>query len=282
MARTQEDKKDTKEDKAKEELEARVIGLETRQKEEVEKLEGKLATQKEAHDTKFKQMLERIKSCESNGDSLQELVDSFVTASFSAEDDDTVMFSPKSHKTEENKTGKGLGEDDDIKKDALGHHNAWNELTYEGITSLMKLRFSDIEDVKVVSAGYDIENGSIDLSSLASTIRLVNESTILVPINVENKHWVGLVFKKSNKHVDVKFIDSEGGEIPAPLVRALEESFEDISIYTSEVEKQIANNCGYQVIETFAHDVLGESVTQKEVVAFYSCLVGQDLIQEAA
>jgi tetratricopeptide (TPR) repeat protein len=128
--------------------------------------------------------------------------------------------------------------------------------------------------------------GSSSIKDLAQSVRMlfseVGAQVILVPVNVYNKHWLGLVFRKSGAVVEVTYMDSEGDIIVPGLKSEMEHGLA-LQGYGSQfsgasLEKQRYANCGYEVIENFVYYLTGTRATQEGAVYVHSLLVENSLL----
>lgn len=104
-----------------------------------------------------------------------------------------------------------------------------------------------------------------------------NSTKVLVPYNIANKHWVGMVFELEDDKVFINYFDPENNSAPQKLVRELTFFMNEFSI-TAEfkeipVPTQTANNCGPEIIEDFIQYLTGERIKEEEVVPYHSQLL---------
>ncbi len=131
-----------------------------------------------------------------------------------------------------------------------------------------------------------------DLSNLLLATKIsdaLNKSSgngkILVSINLNSKHWVGIVTEKDIDQIIIHYMNSELEVIPPFLQEALlfvlarDYPSIEVKVVNDPVEKQISNNCGSEVIENFMLYLTGERYKQEDVTEFYSMLYEQNLIQ---
>lgn len=173
--------------------------------------------------------------------------------------------------------------------DSWQYNTYFNKYYSDGIYDILKLRLSeyDISATKVLNVNYWLNTLTNSNSSLVLNVLEIfsnnPEPTILVPYNINSQHWVGLVFEQqADGKIAVKYMDPENNPIPETLEKALiaelstkgyEVSFEQI-----EVEHQMANNCGPEVIENFIWYLTGKRLPQEEVVKYHSKLVEKALL----
>lgn len=209
----------------------------------------------------------------------------------------------KQKEEDSEKKEKFLKRDDDTSGQGLSsYENAsyWNEYTYSSMKKVLELRLKstgiNIDYIKIIHPNYIFnEEGSLafikDLVVQVNTVYTGSGArpTLLIPININNQHWVGMVIEFTNDKIKITYMDSEAGPMPKPLndglKAALERSYpaSTVEITEKEVEHQKYNNCGLEVIENLIAVIAGEKarVEQEEVLEFHSALYEQYLIEEA-
>lgn len=110
-----------------------------------------------------------------------------------------------------------------------------------------------------------------------NAMREGNSTKILVPYNIANKHWVGMVFEFEDDKVIINYFDPENNSAPQKLVRELTFFMNELNI-TAEfkeilVPTQTAGNCGPEIIEDFIQFLTGERIKEEEVVPYHSQLL---------
>lgn len=99
---------------------------------------------------------------------------------------------------------------------------------------------------------------------------------ILVPINLNNKHAVGVMLVVTEEKTLAYYIDPSNEAIPHQLKDKLCESAIDIEVLQTEGQKY--TNCGPEVIENFMLYLTGERLSQEEAIPFHSKLVEEELL----
>ena len=154
----------------------------------------------------------------------------------------------------------------------------WNE----GVENILYLRL-DIANLKnevaVSKPLLLIENNVSSSSQLTLKIKelLSNDDNtkILIPLNIDNRHWVGLVISDGIAH----YMDSENN-IASDSLMALLASV-GISLKQIQVEHQKYNNCGPEMIENFIWYLTGYRADQQNAVAIHSTIFEEEILQEA-
>lgn len=114
---------------------------------------------------------------------------------------------------------KGSGEFGEEKD--IGYINSYfGKYTLDALDYILHFRINDLQlkDVKILQSIF-IEQDYNNISNILAQISTTTEQTTLVPLNLFNKHAVGLIFQKdqANNIVIVKYIDSLNKEIPQEL-----------------------------------------------------------------
>jgi hypothetical protein len=197
----------------------------------------------------------------------------------------------------ENFTGKGIA--------YYEESSYWYEYSKVAMQNMLELRLkntgADIEDVRVVHPKYVFteEAPQAFIQDLAAQIRATgvgvdsgNASipTMLIPMNINNQHWVGMTVEFADDKAIVTYMDSEGASMPESLRGGLKAELarsypaSTIEIVEKEVELQKYNNCGLEVIENLIAAVAGEAarIEQEDVLEAHSILYEQSLILEGA
>lgn len=91
------------------------------------------------------------------------------------------------------------------------------------------------------------------------------ETKLLIPINLNNQHWVGISVEFVDGKLKVIYMDSERTAMPELLKTGLKAGLPKIypniviEVEEKEVTKQETNDCGLQVIENLIEEVAGEA-----------------------
>ena len=196
--------------------------------------------------------------------------------------------------TDDNTTGKGSASYENV--------SYWNEYSNSSMKKILELRLKstdiNIEHIKIIHPNYIFNEVTLltFIKDLVTQIDVADIETgsgirpkLLIPVNIDNKHWVGMVIEFTNDRVVVTYMDSEAHPMPKSLndgLKAeLERSYHNsiIEIIEKEVEHQKYNNCGLEVIENLIAAVAEEtiSIDQEETLAMHSILYEQYLIEKA-
>jgi uncharacterized protein with HEPN domain len=184
-----------------------------------------------------------------------------------------------------NLTLKGSSSSDDI--DIGDINKYWGKYTLSAMSKILNLRIDELElkrEVLILEGRLIDENNNNILSLIERVVLDDSNKTILVPLNLFNKHAVGLVFERSAGDViKITYMDPSNEEIPQELkgliYSALKQIDIEIEVVVQElsVESQKYANCGPEVIENFIYYLTGGRVSQEEAIELHSELMEQKL-----
>jgi uncharacterized protein with HEPN domain len=181
----------------------------------------------------------------------------------------------------------------------------WYVYTKVAIDRMLELRLKNeeigTEHARIITPKYIFNETNTlpfvkDLVSQISRVSITTEENnkiarpkFLVPININNKHWVGMTVEFIDGRIIVTYIDSEANPMSKSLSNGLkaelESSYPDLTIEITEkeVELQKYNNCGLEVIENLIAAATDETVRidQEDALAMHSILYEQYLIEKA-
>ena len=154
--------------------------------------------------------------------------------------------------------------------------------TLEALSNILHLELEalNIDNVEVLE-GVFLDSDNNNIAALFSIIKNSNSQTTLLPINLFNKHAVGLVFNKSDDgRINIQYLDSLNKPILKELETLLVEHFGNLvnCFQQFEVEKQKYGNCGSELVENFMLCLYGERLSQEEAVEAHSRLVEHSLV----
>lgn len=176
----------------------------------------------------------------------------------------------------------------------LIYHESWNKYYLDGMKTILELRIKDLpvstrEKVVILTdLEYQLTQDSTGVNQILNNPLLLNLKTntiVLIPYNIYNKHWVGLIITKDhNDSYQIKYLDSEVTSIPVQLIEDLKlvSNNLDIQINISQgnVEQQKYNNCGPEVVENFIQALTSSRLPQEQAVIYHSKLVENDLVTD--
>jgi tetratricopeptide (TPR) repeat protein len=164
--------------------------------------------------------------------------------------------------------------------------NSYPEYYNSGIDRVLELRLASLAKAVVLKSQYfgeelgkAISRLSYDVSSILSDGTV---QTVLAPVNLYNKHWLGLLFRNLGTIVEVTYMDPEQVAMLPGLRSELENGL-SLNGYKSQLEQarltpQSYNNCGYEVIENFVYYLTGTRATQYGAMYVHSLLVENSLL----
>lgn len=167
----------------------------------------------------------------------------------------------------------------------------FNRYYSDGIEKILELRISDLApvlkgaNVGSLSPKYLFNKQFDNIDTLAKDLSnsLSEADVVLVPLNLNSSHWVGIVFAKQEGALLVTYMDSENSQIPEKLLDKLmislaEQGYVNIEFTQEGLASQISNNCGPEMVENFVLYLTGSRITQHEAVPYHSQLLERDLL----
>jgi hypothetical protein len=163
-------------------------------------------------------------------------------------------------------------------------------VTYYGssIDTLLSLRIKDTElsNVAILQASFLNENTIPHLLGNALNKIQTGFNKVVLPFNIDSKHWVGLVIEANDNHLDIKYLDSENKEMPLNAREALyiacAQKGYQAALQTVMVEEQKYSNCGPELIENFVMVLTGNRATQEAAVPLHSLLYENSVLDAEA
>ena len=177
----------------------------------------------------------------------------------------------------------------------------WYIYTKAAIDRILELRLQsaniDVTHARIIHPNYIFN----EVTALAFTKELVAQisavdigtssgvrPTLLIPVNINNQHWVGMTVEFLEGNVIVTYMDSEASSMPESLNEQLKAELIqlypniNVEIVEKAVEVQQYNNCGLEVIENLIAAASGEEarVPQDEALAIHAVLYEQYLAEE--
>ena len=180
------------------------------------------------------------------------------------------------------------------------YHDYFSTYSKVGMEELLKLRLqqnneTQNDNTKIFIPDYAVDKnlGCLErlISDIKSKLTEFNQlpATLLISINYDAEHWVGMSVEFVDGKINVTYMDPEGNSMPKSLNDGLKvelaKSYPNTSIEITEkeVESQKYNNCGLEVIENLIAAVAGEAarIEQDEILEAHSILYEQHLIENA-
>jgi hypothetical protein len=175
---------------------------------------------------------------------------------------------------------KGSGEFGEEKD--IGYINSYfGKYTLDELDYILHFRINDLQlkDVKILQSIF-IEQDYNNISNILAQILTTTEQTTLVPLNLFNKHAVGLIFERNdNGVIKVKYLDSLNKHIPQELKQLITHILgSQVDFHEIPVEEQKYANCGPEVVENFILYLTGNRVSQEKAIELHSKLVENSLL----
>jgi hypothetical protein len=178
------------------------------------------------------------------------------------------------------------GSETDIHEKPIDYISSYfGKYTLDALDHILDLRLKDLKlnDIKTLKGIFiDQEDNNISkvLAQISHSFTNSATKTILAPLNLYNKHAVGLIFEKSeNNTVQVKYLDSLNKSIPQELTQLIVSNFRcKVNFSEITVGQQKYTNCGVEVIENFILYLTGKRVSQEKAIELHSKLVENALL----
>ncbi|WPY00076.1 OTT1508 deaminase domain protein (plasmid) [Candidatus Megaera polyxenophila] len=168
------------------------------------------------------------------------------------------------------------------KEKDIGYINSYfGKYTLNALDDILTLRINDLQlkDIKILQCVF-INQDYNNIPDLLTKISSTKEQKILVPLNLFNKHAVGLIFERSeNNIIQVKYFDPLNKSINPELKQIMINSLDSKANFQQiAVEQQKYANCGAELIENFILYLTGNRVSQEKAVELHSKLVENSLL----
>ncbi len=171
--------------------------------------------------------------------------------------------------------------------------NYWYKYSKRAIEEILELRLKsanayDVNKVKIITLSESWYNSMGILEEIAQAVRFCKESKILIPLNIYNKHWVGMAIDIYSSTIKINYMDPEQNVVPAMLkdklmgIIAKKCPKHYIEFRETKLEKQMFNNCGPEVIENFVNHLTGHRLSQDITVQVHSALLEDTLLSGLA
>ena len=163
----------------------------------------------------------------------------------------------------------------------------YNKYYKHGLDNILLLRLKDAKAQQDIIAlpAIKLDGNTIKDTLIQVTAKLAQGfNKVIVPCNIEGKHWVGVLFEITVDHIVIVYLDSENQEPPIILKESIVEHLQrhnprkEIIFNTKSVEQQCYNNCGPEVIENFIYYLTGTRSTQGVTVYVHSLLLENALL----
>ncbi|WPY00088.1 hypothetical protein Megpolyxen_02006 (plasmid) [Candidatus Megaera polyxenophila] len=157
----------------------------------------------------------------------------------------------------------------------------FGKYTLDALDNVLHLRINDLKlkEVKILQSIF-INQDYNNISDTLIQILAFTVKTTLVPLNLFNKHAVGLIFERNeNGVIKVKYLDSLNKHIPQELKQLITHILgSQVDFHEIPVEEQKYANCGPEVVENFILYLTGNRVSQEKAIELHSKLVENSLL----
>ena len=156
----------------------------------------------------------------------------------------------------------------------------FGEYTINAIEEILKLRINNVglEDVNIVR-GYVLQENYNNLQKMISDLIHTTSKITLAPLNLYNKHAVGVIcIKDQGNNLQLYYLDSSNEHIPETLKQMfIDNSLQIIQLPTKQ---QSYANCGPELIENFILYLTGARASEDKAIELHSKLVENELLEK--
>ncbi|MGN7619483.1 MAG: hypothetical protein ACTJLN_01470 [Rickettsia amblyommatis] len=156
----------------------------------------------------------------------------------------------------------------------------FGEYTIKAIEEILKLRINNVslEDVNIVR-GYILQENCNNLQRMISDLIQTKSKITLAPLNLYNKHAVGVIcIKDQGNNLQLYYLDSSNEHIPETLKQMfIDNSLQIIQLPTKQ---QSYANCGPELIENFILYLTGDRASEDKAIELHSKLVENELLEK--
>jgi hypothetical protein len=164
----------------------------------------------------------------------------------------------------------------------IGWINSYfSEYTLNAIENILELRVNNLglEEV-TIARGHIFQENYNNLQKMFPYLANTKSGAILAPLNLYNKHAVGIMgVKDQDNGLKLYYIDPSNENIPDRLKQIFINNALQIEQLATEQQKYA--NCGPEVIENFMLYLTGKRLSQEESIAYHSQLLEQELVSKA-
>ncbi|UCM86433.1 MAG: hypothetical protein LF885_07155 (plasmid) [Rickettsia endosymbiont of Culicoides impunctatus] len=157
----------------------------------------------------------------------------------------------------------------------------FSKYTLDAIESILELRINNLglKEVKI-ARGYIFQKNYNNLQEMIYHLTDTKSGIILAPLNLYNKHAVGIMgVKEQDNGLRLYYIDPSNETIPDRFKQIFIDN--GLQIEQLPTEQQKYANCGPEVIENFILYLTGERLSQEESIVCHSKLIEQKLVSKA-
>ena len=160
----------------------------------------------------------------------------------------------------------------------------YNRYYKYGLDEMLVFRLKDanLQDIATLPAF------KLNIYTLQTTLSQITKKIdegfdkVIIPCNIEGKHWIGFLFQKTVDSLKILYLDSEHGKLAVSFknqfIEYFQGEYQEVLMIEEVVERQKYNNCGPEVIENFIKYLGKERLPQDEAVYYHSQLLEQSLL----
>ncbi len=163
----------------------------------------------------------------------------------------------------------------------------------------LRLKSAEITNAKIISIDYVFDDDSksnfvkdlmtkisdnLVVSKVSSSQGSNNITKLLIPINLNSKHWVGLAVEYDPNKITIYYMASERKQIPRFLKDNLKDGLVELypGLHIKVIELQVAgqkyNNCGVETIENLIAMCGVPRLPEDEALVIHSLLCEDSLL----
>jgi hypothetical protein len=186
-------------------------------------------------------------------------------------------------------SGKGVAEH------AETEYDYWFEYHKEGLGKMLELRLDSTGNkaTKVLKLDYvyDDSRASVErlgkdiINKMSAAFDQKDGISIAIPLNLNYKHWVGMVVSKHENEIKLEYMDSERNPMPQDLKthlsKLLSEQYKDLTVSVNEKEvlMQTYGNCGLETVENIIEAISpGIRIDEESALLIHNLLLGDSLL----
>lgn len=187
------------------------------------------------------------------------------------------VHSPISRHTDENPIGNGT-----VLYEKMRTESTYDKVRIEKEIALrLKSEGVDVEKAVVIHPNYLFNEDTAELfiKDLVSKIKSsatitktgeITSPVLLIPMNINNEHWVAMTAEFADAKVKVTYMDSERAAMPESLSNGLKAALvreypnTDVEVAEKVVELQQSNDCGLHAIKNLVAAVASQADIGKE------------------
>jgi uncharacterized protein YehS (DUF1456 family) len=194
----------------------------------------------------------------------------------------------KATQTEEDNNigGNGYSTQVDLYKKLPYISSFYNKYYKNGIDEILILRIQNtlIKNIALIPA-IKLNKPSIDVAITKAIEELEKGyEKVIIPCNIEGKHWVGIIIETESHVIKFTYLDAEQNGmyliLKDQIIECSQVTKRPFLIEESSPEKQKYNNCGPELIENFVYYLTATRATQENAIYLHSLLYETSLLNQ--